>query len=281
MAMDNSDTQIIVDWPREISLLSGYVSKEGILYDRVLVREIGGEEEELIAKKDIPPRARVEGIVINCVEKLLPAVGQTIGGEPGGPMPEPLEDRRAIRQAVIEMPANDRPHILIELRKLSPGPIFWYDVECPRERCQGQLKKFTDLRTLKLTRPKDPMLRTYDVDLGGGNVAKMKIMLGTDEALLEKLQEEHGDQFTPAIAVRTLLINGKPVEYDDIKKMGTSKRMKMRWAYERNECDVETAVRHRCTLCDKEFTVNLSIGSPDFFFPSETSNPWSTSLVSG
>lgn len=281
--MSDVEAQLHSDWPQEIKLLGGYLSKDGILYDRVMVREVSGVEEDLMAKKDIPIRARIEGVVISCIKSFLPAKVQQVD------LAEldvnvkvvPIEDPKLIRQAVIDLPANDRPFILLELRKLSPGPIFWYEASCPRERCQADQKKFTDLRLLKTTSAVDPYLRTYQVDIGGGSTATMKVMLGSDEVKLEEIQETTDDEYTPSLYVRTLAINGKPATYDMVKALGTGQRMKMRWALQKNESDVQTVVKHKCSSCGKEFKLGIQIGTSDFFFPSETSNPWSTSLASG
>ena len=235
--MTNADeVELVPDWPVEFELLGGYLSSDGLLYDRVLMHELGGEEEDLLAAKNIPFRARIEGILINCIDSFLPSKDSPAGTSP-------ITDKKMIREAVLALPIADRPYLIVKMRAVAPGPIYWYGLKCPNKKCQASFQAFTDLRTLEFKPMTDKRVRQTEVTIAKGTVAKIRVLNAIDEALIEELTEDGRDIFSAALLVRTAYLDGKKPELADIKKLGTTARNKMRWASARMEASFRAPSR--------------------------------------
>lgn len=248
--------------PDTISMICGYVDDQGILYDRAQVQEMGGAEEDLLANKKVPMRNRLEGIIAGCITKLLPSKEDAARGA------RPIVGKKEIEYAVARFPVVDRPYSLVQIRVMGAGPIFKYRATCPRvPGCQATHWYQTDLTKLGVTHPEDRRARQYNVQLKHGRIATMKIMLGVDEEVLEELSETTGNLLTSRLYVRCASMNGKPPIFAEMVGLKTSDRNTLRTQIVLREGDFETEVTHPCKSCGKNLTLDLAIGSEDFFFP--------------
>lgn len=285
---DLKDVPLNPDGPWSIPLLTGYMSPEGVLYDRVTAHEASGVEEDVLNKTDVPFRARIEQFLTNCVEEVHPAPGQKevrikarLKNQEDYVGPPPvITDKRGILEAIVGMGQADRPYLIVQIRQRAPGPIFHYPVQCPK--CDNVMQKFTDLRKLESKPSKDKMERSYAVDLGRAGTATMRIATGATDIEFEELQEKDPSKMlTHGLYVRMVDLGGKRPTLQEVQALSTTNRTKLRWEVDSRESEMTTEVTHKCNSCGRQIKVDLAIGSPDFFFPSATQNPWSTSSDSG
>lgn len=225
---------------REIELPSGYLDNEGTLHKTVIVREMSGEEEELILNAETSKAGQVLNRVLDRVAKLKDAPGIKF---------------------VDSLLMVDQLFLLVQARVLSFGKEYTFSVECDACRKKSQIK--LDLESLSFTAPKNPKIEEKVKLKRSGLEIEYKKNQGKDQPnLLKILESKSTDKITQLLEYRISKIlnkNGEEVEKAIIKKLPVSDRKALREAMNESEGDAETIVDYECVHCSHNMKVRLPI----------------------
>lgn len=233
-----------------IYLPCGYVDETGELHDRVELRELKGHEEDILASGKISNAEKITQIIGNCTIKL-----------------GTISERGQLVAAAGRLTIADRVVLMLNLRALSLGPDYEFEIVCPK--CAQPNPAKVALNELDVWPPQDRRLREYTVNLPSGKVAVVKIMTAEDELKLERLSRER-DQLSLALLARIRLLGGKQPTLADVKDLGIRDRGFIRDQYERIEGGVDTDIEIKCPSCRHEFKSTIDVGQPSFFFPRDS-----------
>jgi len=234
-----------------VTLPCGYVDGDGELHDIAHLRELTGEEEDILAAPKVAGSEKMTRILGNCLVKL--------GGidNPG---------RKVARGLTI----GDRTVLLLALRSVSLGSVYPFRVKCPS--CGHGFHTGVSLDKLEITVMSDKKLRTHELTLPSGRRAVLKVMTGEDEADLEKKkgQFSKSDVLSLSIMARLKSLNGEEkISVSDVKSLTFRDRKAIRNWFQKVEGGVNTDIDVDCESCSFEFQTVLDIGQSDFFFPKE------------
>ncbi len=252
--MDVAATTLGVDLP------CGYVDANGLVHRELVVGEMTGYEEDLLAGKG-PILQRLNQIILNCTRRL---------GE--------IDDRSQLNTAVSQLTASDRMVALLAIRRVSLGDFYEVKVQCPNPDCKEEVRYTLNLSEVEIKPMKDPAIRTFDHELTSGRRVVWHVMTSSDEAWLTLKGKKKEDVLTLALLSRVDSVdgeaidrvNGPKVAMTKLKSLPTRDRNEIRSLFEQNEGHVDTDVDFSCPSCNHEWKDELSLGHPSFFFPSAT-----------
>lgn len=252
------------------TLPCGYLDDDGKLHTDVLLREMTGEEEDILGSRGANVLARINQVMTNCIERL-----------------GPITDKARIGELVPVLPVADRNFLFIALRRVSLGDEFLMDVTCPG--CEKKQKMSLNLADLAVKTMPEPSKRTFPVTLPSGKKLTWRLMTGVEEASLSKIRDATTkDLMTLAIAARLIEIDGKPVVFaprvdarsklsmdadtkkvfEFVKKLSLKDRDFMRTQFRDHEGGMESEVEFECDGCGKKFRSDFDPSQIGFFFPS-------------
>jgi len=253
-----------------IDLPCGFIDQEGGLHDTLVVGEMTGYEEDILAGKGaIVPR--LNQIIANCTKRF---------GD--------LTEKRDIANAVTQMTASDRMAALIAIRRTSLGDHYDIKIECPYRDCREQSRFTLNLSTIDIVKMKDQMVRTRQDELESGKTVVWHIMSAADETWLTKRTKRKEDILTLAMLARVDAIDavdedgsivrqevvregkGYRVALNLLKSLSIRERNEIRKLFEEYEGSVDTEVEFECPACQHEWKADMDVGQAGFFFPSDT-----------
>lgn len=240
----------------EVLLPCGYL-KDDVLYDIVNIREITGEEEDILASPKMGVAQKMDSLIGNCINYFE-------SSEERGAR---LESKADIIEGVRSLPIGDRVFMILALRRLSVSDEYVFEVSCPS--CSYKNKKGLMLSDLDVTPMADKKLRVYDVSLPSGKKARMKIMLGKDEGKMDNIRKSSNNRMSQAILLRLDLLDDEPANITSVKKLSLRDRNAIRSSFEKYEGGVDTTIGVICSECEADFNTELDVSQSDFFFPSE------------
>lgn len=240
----------------------GYLDGDD-LHNEMVVHEMGGFEEDILAGKG-PAMERLNTIIMRCTDSL-----------------GALKDKRDIARAVPDLTASDRMAALIAIRRASLGDKYPVKQECPSERCKILSRFVLDLSLVEIMPMPNPRVRKFDLTLQTGKSVKWHIMSGTDEEWLSSKQKKKEDVLTLAIMARVDEVDGKKIKRDGDKKeyqesmlllksLSMRERHELREVFQAHEGNVDTNVDFTCPECGYEWSADMDVTQPSFFFPSGT-----------
>jgi hypothetical protein len=242
-----------------VELPCGYLDSSGIVHRDLVVGEMTGYEEDLLAGKG-PILPRLNQIIMNCTRR--------IGG---------FEDRSQIGAAVNGLTASDRMVAFLAIRRVSLGDFYDVKVQCPNPDCREDMRYALNLADVEIHAMEDPTQRVFEHTLKSGRVVSWHIMSSTDEEwLTTKTKKSKDDVLTLGIMARVDEINGVPINREKdivgamalLKALPTRDRNDIRSLFEKHEGHVDTNVDFSCPSCEHEWKAELNLGQPSFFFPS-------------
>lgn len=245
---DPKSTQGVFDLP------CGFLDAQGQLHSDVVVRELTGEEEDLLGSRQMGPFQKYNELLVRCTTR----IGSITG-------------RSEIANAVRNLPIGDRIFILMALRRVSIGDEYALEVECDNPECKSKRTYTVSLADLTVKKMPEPNRRLYDVTLPSGATARFRISTGLDEERAMRMDKAE-DALSKAMLMRLELLNGAPPQLADVKAMKWKDRRALRDAWDKVEGGIDTSIEIQCSDCGKEFKREVQIDS-NFFFPSDTSNP--------
>jgi len=256
-----------------VLLPSGHVDKDGNLHDVLVVKEMTGNEEDLLAGKG-PIVSRLNQIIANCTIR--------IGG---------IENRLEVVNAVNEMTAVDRMAALIAIRRISLGDWYSVKVQCPKEKCNETVKFNINLSEIEMLKMIEPMARSREDKIASGKIVHWHVMNAGDEEWLAKYKKNKDDKITLGMMSRIDSVDGimgdsglehKFMDRDSkknkrghdlsiaiLKSLPMRDRNEIRQLFNKHEGSVDTVVEFDCPACENEWESELDVGQPSFFFPSE------------
>lgn len=226
----------------------GYLDGDGNLHTEVVVHEITGYEEDMLAAPKVPAAKKMNELLVRCVDRI-----------------GTITDRERLTEAVTNLGVGDRVYLLFAIRRTSLGDTYPFEETCPN--C-GEKKLFTiDLSEMEVKHGAEPATRVFDLTLPTKKTVRFHPMTGADESKMLKLASKGADTLSLAMAMRIDMLNGKPPALQDVKALTLRDRNAFRAAYEAVEGGVETTMEVECPGCEHVFERDVEVGDVGFFFP--------------
>lgn len=243
-----------LDTPKSSTMIGdlpcGYIDPAGKLHTEVVVREITGAEEDILAARKVKIGKKMNELLGRCVQRI-----------------GTITERSEIMRAVVEMTLGDRVYLMFLIRRATLGDAYPFEVLCGN--CGKKSDFVVDLSTLETTKPADPMKRVFDVELPSGRKARFRVATGKDEDKLTEAMDGM-DSLSQALLIRLELLDGNPPTMAILKEMGLRDRIFLREKFIEQEGGVDTDVDAECSKCGHEFSATVDVGQAGFFFPSGT-----------
>jgi hypothetical protein len=260
-----SEAQVVqyaMEFPKSsvgvFELPCGYLDGEGKLHTEAEVREITGEEEDMLASKAVPGAKKMSELLSKCVVR----IGSIV--DPG-----------TLYEVLQDLVQGDRVFLMFAIRRVTLGDDYPFMQKCPNSECgEEQLFKM-NLGELELKKPIDPKKRIFDIKLPTGLSARVHPAIGRDEPRIQKLAKGL-DGPSQAIMLRLDMLDGKPPSLAAVKALGMKDRAVLREAFEDIEGGVNTTMDVECPLCGSSFQREVDIGDEGFFSPSAVLKSWKT-----
>ena len=228
----------------------GYLDAEGKIHTEVVLREMTGAEEDLLASKQISPSKKFSELISRCVTRI-----------------GTVTDRGQISAIVRQLPIGDRVFLLFAIRRVTLGDNYPFSDKCPNDSCGIESVYKIDLSVLEVKKMPDPLKRIYDITLPSGDTARFRVSTGEDEERVSKF-EKSADAISQSVLMRLEQLNGLPPTLEAVKAMGWKDRQALRSAWDKVEGGVETEMEMQCPRCGHEFKRDVQVGL-SFFYPSE------------
>lgn len=199
--------------------------------------------------------------------------------------------------------SGDRAVALIALRRLSLGDAYVFTARCPMRDCRTEIPRVrADLGALEITRYFDAELRaiedahagadpatiatliedrrmallgadTHEVVLPSGKTVEWRLMGTEAEESAAMLNVNSPEDIASAlIKLRTVKIDGEDATIKKLKYLLTKDRNFLKNYFDQWEGGPDTRLEITCPndSCGHVFMRPLEVGSPSFFFQSET-----------
>lgn len=242
-----------------VQLPIGIATPDGATYETVELREMGGDEEDILldeAKK----RTAVTDVLKNVITKI-------------GDITQPAR----IRQLVDYLPQGDATFLCVRLRQMSLGNDFVFGVTCPSKRCLHHSPNVKVLLNERLCtfRPSSVELKhEYPVELPDGTAVVRMLRIGDQSAIAEINATKGAARMTHLMHLSLVSVDGEEKPSPDvIAKWSSRKRNAIRAVTDAHSFGLDLSVAHVCANpeCQTAFNMVLPIMSePRFFFPSGT-----------
>lgn len=233
----------------------GFLDEEGGLHTDVIVREMTGEEEEILAAKNIPNGKKYNRVLARCTNQI---------GD--------FSEQHDISRIVQDLTQGDRVYLLFAIRRASLGDEMPFTTKCPQ--CDTESQMTIDLKDLEIKKMPDPLIRTYSTKLPSGKNAQMKVLVGRGEDMIAKAFKKGVDVISTAILARLAELDGEPPSIKGLKKLSLKDRNHLKNIWEDHEGGVDTAVEIECPSCENEYEADIGIGDEGFFNPSAALKSW-------
>lgn len=254
------------------TLPCGFLDANGVLHTEVVLSEITGHDEDMLANAKIPSQKKLNQLLVSCIQR--------IGS---------ITTKNEIAAAVPELLVGDRVFLILAVRRVSLGDDYPYKDTCPS--CEKESLMNIDLSTLDVIPMPDPKKRIFDAKMPSkaacrawansgevpepeksnptGRSIRFRAMVGRDEEQVGKVQGKD-DAISKLLALRVELLDGKPPTLADFQQMTMAERSYIRdELFRRHDGGVETTLDVQCPQCGAEYQRELEIGQTGFFFPSQ------------
>jgi hypothetical protein len=232
----------------------GYVDAAGVLHTEIVLRELTGSEEDLLASKQLSAFKKYNELLVRCTQRI-----------------GTITDRGQIAAAVKALPVGDRLFLLFAIRRVSIGDEYLFEEVCPNSSCKKTNTFTVLLSELEVKKMPEPQKRIYDAILPSGATARFRISTGLDEEKAMATEAKTEDSaLSKGILMRLELLNGAPPELQAVKDMKWRDRVALREKWNTVEGGVDTETDMACPACGHEYKKDIEV-TPSFFFPSATS----------
>jgi hypothetical protein len=226
-----------------VELPGGFVTLDGELITTVEVKELTGEDEEIVAKSSSGAKA---------LHTLLVRGTVSIG------------DMEPEKEDFDKLLAGDRDSILIGIRCATFGAEVAYRATC--SACNTQQEFDIDLNEdLEYKKLEDPVNdRTWNVTLKNGDIASVSLPTGkTQRKLMDAPDSMTGAELSTMLLTGCInSVNGSPARPNTALKLGLKDREKiMSEISERNPGPRLAEVSKACEACGEKISTPLSLGA--------------------
>jgi endogenous inhibitor of DNA gyrase (YacG/DUF329 family) len=238
---------------REFQLPTGYIDNDGKIYKDCVVREMTGHEEDILMSSSKKSFQKTQAILENCIVKI------------GDITQESLHWSSIVKSLVH----TDRLYALVQIRMASLGDSLSFEVECPE--CTKTSIQKVSLEEFKVLSAPDSTSRSWSGTLPKSRLTyTARIQTGFDDEKVIK-DKDRDDAVSVLIAQRLVDLGGKsPVTIEMAKALPMADRQFIRSEVKKREGKMDDEIEIECPSCDHKFQSNIDLGSPNFFFPSET-----------
>ena len=243
MAGPQTEVQTVVPSNPLVELPGGFINADGDLVTTVEVRELTGEDEEIISKSATGSKAMTTMLVRGTV-----AIGED------SPANEDFD----------KLLSGDRDSILIGIRALTFGEDLEYSAVCPSCSLQ-QILPINLKEDIKYVTLEDPIRdRTWNITLKNGDVASVSLPTGKTQRRITEAPES-----TTSAELTTMLlsscinaINGSPAKPSTALKLSIADREKLVTEISlRNPGPRLSEVSKACQACGESVPTPLSLGA--------------------
>ena len=232
----------------QVTLPTGLLDEEGKLHNSVLLNEMTGEEEDILASNRMTAVQKTSLILENCV--------QAIG--PFG------KENEKLKHYIKSLSLNDRLFLLIQIRVISLGESFNFKIACPS--CAKSSNQTVTLNDFKVVGLADPYRQTWSGELPRSKKKyECKIQNGYDEDNQKNINED--DILSSIIMTRLKKLDDKNVTMSAVKKLPVADRNHLRAEMKDAEGSIDNKLEINCPHCKFEFESEIDIGNASFFFP--------------
>lgn len=234
------------------------------LHTEVQVKEITGNEEDMLASTQISSDQKITSLLMGCITR----VGNEV-------------DKGKIAQIVRQLTVGDRVFLIFAIRRVTLGDELPVREKCPS--CGVTSLFMVDLAEELQPKPMpDPYRRIYDVVLpSSGQEARFRVSTGEDETRLSKIAKRLGkgkgkgvpDGLSRAILMRLELLGGEKPTLEMVKSLGMRDRQYLRSQFKEVEGGVDTTLELECPSCGHDWEKDLDLGTASFFFPGAQQKP--------
>lgn len=246
---------------KDFALPVGYVDPTGKVHRHIILREMLGDEDDMMGNADLPIGERCSAVLAACTTKLGDITDQNI-------------IRKAIcddLEAGLPLTEQDRIAAMIYLRRTSVGDIYKFERDCPRCGKKAE-NRIVDLRTLKIDTAPNPERRRVKIDLPrSGQTAVVKVLTAKGALEIGRLRPDQKDLKSLAIVVRLESLDGKPLGDSmsallKVKALPQEDRNLIRKVYNAMETFVETDIDVECRnpICRYKWQFPLDVGQGFF-----------------
>ena len=241
----------------QVNLPCGYVDTEEILHEDCIVREMTGQEEDLLTGRGSVVN-RLNAIISNCIVKL-----------------GTISDKQIIDKAVNKLTGQDRMAILIGIRRASLGDFYDMTVTCPS--CKAEQHMSVNLADIDIIPMPDRFKREHETTLPSGKVVKWHVLDTADEEWLSSKKRKYKeDVMSLNFLSRVDVVDKQVIERERkykhslqvFKKLSLRDRNYLRDVFDKNEGDVDRTVEFECESCGRTWEGEIEVSQSNFFFPS-------------
>lgn len=224
------------------------------LFTEVQVREITGNEEDMLASRQVHSSQKISQLLSGCVTRL----GNVV-------------DKGLIAGMVQHLTVGDRVFLVFAIRRITLGDELPVREKCPE--CGIKTLFMVDLGEDLAPKPMpNPKKRIYDIDLPSGKTARFRVFTGLDEANLAKLvkrQEHKSDALSQSILMQLEMLGDEKPTLKMVKSLGMRDRNFLRAQFREVEGGVNTTLELECPACGNEWEKELDLSAASFFFPGD------------
>jgi len=234
-------------------LPTGLLDDSGVLHKEVIVRELTGNEEDILSSRKFSIFKRFQEVL----EKCTISIGSVSQKDPNW------------SKYIYSLPVSDRVYLMLKIRQVSLGDNYAFKVGCPS--CEKVSSHTVSLDSFKIDGMKNPEKRFWESSMPkSGKKYKAKIQTGVEEEKMSKFTAENIDFASLILLARLTEIDGKsPVTLQMVKELSMADRLAIRKDLGEHEGEIDRSIEIQCPHCGHEFSSDINIGSADFFFPSE------------
>lgn len=228
------------------------------LVTEVQVREITGNEEDMLASQQVPSAQKISQLLAGCVTR--------IGS---------VTDQGLIAGMVQDLTVGDRVFLIFAIRRVTLGDELPVREKCPE--CKVTTLFMVDLDKDLTSRPMpDPTKRVFDVMLPSGLAARFRVSTGQDEANMAKLvrrQQHKSDALSQSLLMRLEMLGDEKPTLKMVKSLGMRDRNFLRDQFQAVEGGVDTTLELECPACGHAWEKDLDLSASNFFFPGGRRRP--------
>lgn len=228
----------------EFDLPSGYLDGAGKLHKGISIREMTGEEEDILASGK-------DNSLFSVVERCVMTLG------------DHKQTDSDWRKILKSLPYSDHVFMLIRIRTVSLGRQMTFQLKCPS--CAKVSNQSVDLFDFEIEGLKDPLSRQVTLPLDNSLVAIIHPSTVEDEEKWRKIP----DPLSREILMRLTALDGNQPTLAMVKKMSLKSRRTLSSFIRKFEGKMDNQIQVECPHCNWEFETEVPIWDRNFFFPSE------------
>jgi hypothetical protein len=243
MAEPQSEVDTVVPSNPLVNLPGGFIDSNGDLATTAEVRELTGEDEEIISKSATASKSITTMLVRGTVS---------------------IGDSEISPEDFDKLLSGDRDSILIGIRGITFGEDLEYSAICPSCNLQ-QILPINLKEDIKYVTLEDPIRdRTWNITLKNGDVANVSLPTGKTQRRITEAPESvtSAELTTMLLSACINAINGSPAKPSTALKLSISDREKLvNEISSRNPGPRLSEVSKACQACGESVPTPLSIGA--------------------